>query len=176
MRCVNETLPPRARARWLLITMRLSASSLAGTARTLVAVGTVSDAFMFLTTAAAAPRSGVCTGPPEVFAVAAEPPSARGCGAGFGAAGAAAGGRAAAGRRLALRCRGGVVGAQRLRGRAVARRGLARCGERVARRRPGRRQAGGRRGLRTGLAVGAGRHRAARAVVGEELVPRLVHA
>src|SRR3954451_21108990 len=38
--------------------MRLSASSLAGTARTLVAVGTVSETFMFLTTAAAAPRSG----------------------------------------------------------------------------------------------------------------------
>ena len=40
--------------------MRLSASSLAGTARTLVAVGTVSEAFMFLTTAADAPRSGDC--------------------------------------------------------------------------------------------------------------------
>src|SRR5690242_12195721 len=58
MRCVNDTLPPRDRARWLLITMRLSASSLAGTARTLVAVGTVSETFMFFTTAAAAPRSG----------------------------------------------------------------------------------------------------------------------
>src|SRR3954471_7422232 len=45
------------------MTMRLSASSLAGTARTLVAVGTVSDAFMFLTTAAAAPRSGLRLGP-----------------------------------------------------------------------------------------------------------------
>src|SRR3954468_1113129 len=63
MRCVNETLPPRERARWLLITMRLSTSSLAGTARTLVAVGTVSDAFMFLTTLAAAPRSGLRLGP-----------------------------------------------------------------------------------------------------------------
>src|SRR3954447_21113111 len=40
--------------------MRLSASSLAGTARTLVAVGTVSETFMFLTTAADAPRSGDC--------------------------------------------------------------------------------------------------------------------
>src|SRR3954449_13582969 len=59
MRCVKDTLPPRERARWLLITMRLSTRSLAGTARTLVAVGTVSEAFMFLTTAAAAPRSGV---------------------------------------------------------------------------------------------------------------------
>ena len=41
MRWVNETLPPRARARWLLMTMRLSNSSLTGTVRTLVAVGTV---------------------------------------------------------------------------------------------------------------------------------------
>src|SRR3954465_7897083 len=60
MRCVKETFPPRERARWLFMTMRLSASSLAGTARTLVAVGTVSETFMFLTTAAAAPRSGDC--------------------------------------------------------------------------------------------------------------------
>src|SRR3954451_23109888 len=45
------------------MTMRLSASSLAGTARTLVAVGTVSEAFMFLTTLAAAPRSGICLAP-----------------------------------------------------------------------------------------------------------------
>src|SRR6476619_6562532 len=42
------------------MTIRLSASSLAGTARTLVAVGTVRDTFMFLTTAAAAPRRGDC--------------------------------------------------------------------------------------------------------------------
>src|SRR3954454_21497920 len=62
MMCVNETFPPRERARWLLITMRLSASSLAGTARTLVAVGTVSEAFMFLTTAGAAPRPRVAAG------------------------------------------------------------------------------------------------------------------
>ena len=32
-------MPPRARARWLLITVRLSQSSLTGTERTLVAVG-----------------------------------------------------------------------------------------------------------------------------------------
>src|SRR3954463_6543304 len=63
MRWVNETFPPRERARWLLMTMRLSARSLAGTARTLVAVGTDSDAFMFLTTALAAPRSGVLVPP-----------------------------------------------------------------------------------------------------------------
>ncbi len=54
IRWVNEILPPRVRLRWLLITIRLSNSSLAGTARTLVAVGTVSDCSMFLAMAAAA--------------------------------------------------------------------------------------------------------------------------
>ena len=39
------------------MTIRLSIISLAGTARTLVAVGTSNDADMFFTTAAAAPRS-----------------------------------------------------------------------------------------------------------------------
>src|SRR6266851_2818270 len=57
MRWVNETFPPRPRARWLLITMRLSASSLAGMDRTLVAVGTVRLAAMFSAVRAAAPRS-----------------------------------------------------------------------------------------------------------------------
>src|ERR1700709_2031091 len=57
-RWVNETLPPRERRRWLLMTMRLSARSLAGTARTLVAVGSSSEACMFLAIALAAPRSG----------------------------------------------------------------------------------------------------------------------
>src|SRR5690625_246828 len=57
MRWVKETLPPRPRARWLLMTMRLSASSLAGTARTLVAVGTWRLLSMFFTTRAAGPRS-----------------------------------------------------------------------------------------------------------------------
>jgi hypothetical protein len=40
---VKLTLPPRVRDMWLLITMRLSIMSFAGTVRTLVAVGTVSD-------------------------------------------------------------------------------------------------------------------------------------
>src|SRR3954453_9115503 len=57
MRCVKEILPPRVRLRWLLMTMRLSAISFAGTARTLVAVGTLSEASMFFAMAAAAPRS-----------------------------------------------------------------------------------------------------------------------
>src|SRR3978361_1120478 len=63
MRWVKEILPPRVRFRWLLITTRLSASSLAGTARTLVAVGTLSEAWIFLTTVFADPRS--CETSPE---------------------------------------------------------------------------------------------------------------
>src|SRR2546430_6576746 len=43
--------------------MRLSASSLAGTARTLVAVGTVSDSSMLLTIRAATPRRMVTFAP-----------------------------------------------------------------------------------------------------------------
>src|SRR5699024_9575836 len=58
---VKETLPPRERFRWLLMTTRLSTRSFAGTARTLVAVGTVSDVSMFVTTRADAPRSGDCS-------------------------------------------------------------------------------------------------------------------
>src|SRR5690349_7704024 len=58
MRWVKLTLPPRPRARWLLMTMRLSASSFAGTARTLVAVGTWSEVSMFWAMRAATPRSG----------------------------------------------------------------------------------------------------------------------
>src|SRR5262245_34267993 len=57
IRWVNETFPPRPRARWLLITMRLSARSLAGMARTLVAVGTLRLAAMFSAVRAAAPRN-----------------------------------------------------------------------------------------------------------------------
>ena len=59
MMWVKETLPPRARARWLLITVRLSQSSLTGTVRTDVAVGTVSETSMFCTVRAGAPRSTV---------------------------------------------------------------------------------------------------------------------
>src|SRR6476619_2176680 len=62
-RCVTAILPPRVRLRWLLMTVRLSIINLAGMARTLVAVGTSSEAFMFLTTAAAAPRSTATSSP-----------------------------------------------------------------------------------------------------------------
>ena len=57
IRWVNETFPPRPRARWLLITIRLSIRSLAGIPRTLVAVGTTRLAAMFAAVLAAAPRS-----------------------------------------------------------------------------------------------------------------------
>ena len=43
---VNETLPPRARFKWLLMTVRLSIINFAGIARTEVAVGTESEASM----------------------------------------------------------------------------------------------------------------------------------
>src|ERR1700691_2605466 len=56
MRWVNDTLPPRPLPRWLLITIRLSTSSLAGMARTLGAVGTVRLAGMFARVRPAAPR------------------------------------------------------------------------------------------------------------------------
>src|SRR4051812_9298986 len=63
MRWVKLTLPPRARARCRLMTVRLSCSSLAGTARTDVAVGTSRLAAMLATTRAAAPRSGLVGAP-----------------------------------------------------------------------------------------------------------------
>src|SRR3954447_14560881 len=71
------------------MTIRLSMSSLAGTARTLVAVGTSSDADMFLTTAAAAPRSTCSSSPSAVGTVAAAALAAGAAGGGGAAAGAA---------------------------------------------------------------------------------------
>src|ERR1700722_14022931 len=57
IRWVKEIFPPRPRCRWLLMTIRLSMSSFAGTTRTLVAVGTLRLAAMFSAVLAAAPRS-----------------------------------------------------------------------------------------------------------------------
>src|SRR3954453_19953110 len=88
MRCVKEILPPRVRLRWLLMTMRLSAISFAGTARTLVAVGTLSEASMFLAMAAAAPRSCFDSGSSffaSAFGSALGSAFAAGLAAGFGA-------------------------------------------------------------------------------------------
>src|SRR3954468_16018640 len=86
IRCVKEILPPRVRLRWLLMTIRLLIISLAGMARTLVAVGTSSDADMFFTTAAAAPRSTWFSSP-----------SAGASGGAFGLAGVGSGALAGAG-------------------------------------------------------------------------------
>src|SRR6185312_14322810 len=62
MRWVNDTLPPRARERWLLMTIRLSQSSFTGTERTEVAVGTDNESSMLATVRAGAPRSTVYVG------------------------------------------------------------------------------------------------------------------
>ena len=62
MRWVKLTFPPEVRARCWLRIARLTSRSLAGTERTLVAVGTDSDAAMFCAMRAAAPRNGVAVG------------------------------------------------------------------------------------------------------------------
>ena len=65
------------------MTMRLSMSSFAGTARTDVAVGTSSEDSMLVTTRAAAPRRGVCTSSSTGFWAAAGFCSSRGVGSAF---------------------------------------------------------------------------------------------
>ena len=57
MRWVKETLPPRVRARWVVMTERFSMRTLAGTARAEVAVGMDRESSMFLAVRAAAPLS-----------------------------------------------------------------------------------------------------------------------
>ena len=109
------------------MTMRLSIISLAGMARTLVAVGTSSDAYMFFTTAAAAPRSTcdlVAVGGGGVWPVS---PSASGL-AGCGLAGSARAwlGSARSSRvRLGLRGCGVSLGGRRCGAQAA---GSAGCG------------------------------------------------
>src|SRR5271155_4247948 len=96
MRWVNDTFPPRPRPRWLLITMRLSTRSLAGTARTLVAVGTVRLAALFAAGRAARPPRPRAAPPRGRTSVASA--GADVAGAGDGAAGdGAVGGRLAGG-------------------------------------------------------------------------------
>src|SRR3954447_5360956 len=58
MRWVKLSFPPRVRLREPFMTRRLTSSSLAGTSRKLVAVGTSRLASMLATIRAAAPRSG----------------------------------------------------------------------------------------------------------------------
>src|ERR1700704_6110512 len=70
MRWVKLTLPPPPlRRRWLLRIWRLTSSSLAGTTRSDVAVGTVRLASMFSTMRAAAPRRGTGCSPSRSGAV-----------------------------------------------------------------------------------------------------------
>lgn len=105
MRCVKEILPPRARFRWLLMTMRLSKSSFTGTARTDVAVGSSSDRLMFFATAADGPRSVTNSGPVGSSA------DGSSFGAALAAAGFAAGGAACAGAGAAAAGFAGAAGA-----------------------------------------------------------------
>src|SRR3982751_2719988 len=107
MRWVKLTFPPRPRARWLLITMRLSAISFAGTARTLVAVGTDSDWSMFCTIRAATPRRTLTFAALASLAFAAGAFAA----AGFSAAGFSAAGFAATGFSAGLAGVAGLAGA-----------------------------------------------------------------
>src|SRR6202020_2600832 len=88
---VNEILPPRVRLSLLLITTRLSIISLAGIARTLVAVGRSNDIDMFFTTAAAAPRNTWTSSPSPGADGAAGAAVGGGAGAGAGGGGAGAG-------------------------------------------------------------------------------------
>src|SRR4051812_19810172 len=99
MRCVNDTLPPRERVRWLLTTIRLSIRSLAGTARTLVAVGISRLLCMFWTVRAAPPRRRwTSTSDGGAGRLAAAPGLSRGLGAAVGGeAGGGRGGRGGAG-------------------------------------------------------------------------------
>src|SRR4029079_19802603 len=93
MMWVNDTLPPRARARWLLIMTRLSMSSLTGTLRTLVAVGTVRLLSMLVAVRAAAPRRITCSGS---WSASADCSLLGSLGTGFATAAAGAGGAAGA--------------------------------------------------------------------------------
>src|SRR6202044_533601 len=96
IRWVNDTFPPRPRARWLLMTMRLSISSLAGTDRTLVAVGTLRLAAMLTAVRAAAPRSRDVTAAAVAGPVPDDVPDAGLCGGAAGADAGAAGADAGA--------------------------------------------------------------------------------
>src|SRR5437588_1319619 len=114
MRWVKLAFPPRVRARWLLRILRLTSRSLAGTWRTLVAVGTPRLASMLATMRAAAPRRG--TGLSSASSRAAVGPAgwAAAGGAWAGAAGAAgalgAAGGEAAGAVAAAAAAGGAAG------------------------------------------------------------------
>ena len=64
---MKESFPPRVRFKWFVITVRLSIINFAGIARTLVAVGTDSEASIDATTRPATPRSGSIVAAPGVI-------------------------------------------------------------------------------------------------------------
>src|SRR6478735_5395360 len=113
MMWVKLTLPPRERARWLLMTTRVSSSSLAVRARTLVAVGTCRLDSMLVTTRAEAPRSGLTsaslTGPVGRLAGASRVIGAAGSPPGW-PSGAVVDGTAAFGAGLAAGCAAAAAG------------------------------------------------------------------
>ena len=82
MRWVKLTFPPEVRARCWFRIERFTSRSLAGTERTLVAVGTDSDASMFCAMRAAAPRRGEAVGGTEAVVAAPSVPAALGAGTG----------------------------------------------------------------------------------------------
>ncbi|CAM5339356.1 hypothetical protein STENM223S_06580 [Streptomyces tendae] len=92
------------------MTMRLSNSSFTGTARTDVAVGSSSEAFMFFATAAAGPRRVTISGPSGAES-ASLAGAAFACGLAAGLAGAAAGFAAGAAGAAAAGCGAGFAGA-----------------------------------------------------------------
>src|SRR5690349_948423 len=96
MRWVKLTLPPPLRPRNPLMTRRLTSSSLAGTLRKLVAVGTARLRSMFATTAAPAPRLGSPGSPAGVEASGGGVSAATAAGAREGGGGAATADGAAA--------------------------------------------------------------------------------
>src|SRR6478609_4482780 len=91
MRWVKLIFPPRVRAMWLLMTMRLSIISLAGMVRTLVAVGTVSDSSMLAARVLGMPRRTVTLSSSASSAGAGDGSLAAGLGACAGIGAAAAG-------------------------------------------------------------------------------------
>ena len=110
MRWVKLTLAPVVRASWLLRIWRLTSSSLAGTVRTLVAVGTARLASMLATMRAAAPRSATASMGAAPLAGGAAAAGAVAAGAGCATAGAGAAARPTRRERRRPASAGGVAG------------------------------------------------------------------
>ncbi len=156
------------------MTMRLSNSSFTGTARTDVAVGSSSEAFMFLATAAAGPRRVTSSGPSGAESASLAGAAALACGLAAGLAGAAAGfaagaaGAAGAAEAAAAGCAAGFAGAAGW-GAAFGWAGAAACACGAG---GGLGGAGGVRGRGAGRGLRGGR---SGLVVGEEVPPGSIH-